>query len=98
LKVRSDSGRGRRKDKWHIEVDDPCGTAMDESLVISSGSDYDPGEESNEESKGNVYLEEEEMRDFEKGECCRSSGEEEDDEKGEGEGRRTDLVRGRGLI
>jgi len=62
---------------------------MDESLVNSSGSDYEPGEESDEESEGNVSLEEEDMRDLEKGECNRSSDEEEDDDEVDGEGRRT---------
>ena len=88
MKVRSDSKRGRRKDKRHTEADDPCGTVMDESLVISFVSDYELGEESDEESKGNVSLGD--MTDFAKGECSRSSSEEEDDEKGEGEGRRTE--------
>jgi len=90
LKVRSETRRGRRKDKRQTEANELCGTVMDESLVNSSGSDYEPGEESDEESEGNVSLEEEDMRDLEKGECSRSSGEEEDDDEGEGEGRRTE--------
>ena len=90
MKVQSESGRERRKDKRQTAVDELCGTVMDESLVISSGSDYEPGEESDEDSEGNVLLEEEDMRDFKTGECSRSSGEEEDDDEGEGEGRRTE--------
>jgi len=71
---------------------------MDESLVISSRSDYDPTEESDAESEGNVSLEEENMRDFQKGKCSRSSGEEEDDEEGSVEERRTESSKRRGLI
>jgi len=76
---------------------------MDERLLISSESDYDPAEKSDVESKGNVSLEEENFNDIEKGECSRSSGEEEDDEAGPVEGSRrhsgkrkqVDLIEGR---
>ena len=103
MKLRSDNERGRGKGKWPNEGDDRCGTIMEESLVISSRSDYDPGEESNVESEGNVSLEEQNIRDFEKGECSRSSGEEEDDEEGVveerraqfGKRKRIDLTEGR---
>ena len=71
---------------------------MDERLLISSESDYDPAEKSDVESKGNVSLEEENIRDFENGECSRSSGEEEDDEEGSVEERRTESSKRRGLI
>ena len=66
---------------------------MDESLVISSWSDYDPKEESDVESEGNVSVEEETIRDFEKGEYSRSSGEEEDDEEGAVERRRREFAK-----
>jgi len=84
MKLRSDSGSRRRKGKWRTELDDRCGTVMDESLVISSGSDYDPLEESDAESKGNVSLEEEDMKDFEKGRRTES-----------GKRKRVDLIEGR---
>jgi len=75
---------------------------MNESLVIFSRIDYDPGEESDAESEGNVSLEEENIRDFENGECSRSSGEEQDNEEGAVEERKTqfgkrkrvDLIKG----
>ena len=88
MKLRRDSESEKRKGKRAKEGDDRVGTIMDEMLVISSGSDYDPAEKSDVESKGNVSLEEENFNDIEKGECSRSSGEEEDDEAGEVEGRR----------
>jgi len=76
---------------------------MDERLVISSGSDYDPAEKSDVESEGSVSLEEENFRDIDKGECSRRSGDEEDDEAGEAEGvrrqsgkrKRVDMIEGR---
>jgi len=59
---------------------------MDERLVISSGSDYDPAEQSDVESEGSVSLEEENFSNIDKGECSTRSGDEENDEAGEGEG------------
>jgi len=57
MKLRSDSESSRGKGKWQNEVDDRCGTLMDENLIISSESDYDPEEESDTESEGNVFVE-----------------------------------------
>ena len=84
---------GRRKGKRAKETDDWVGTVMDDSLVISSGSDYDAAEESDEESEGSVSLEEENFSDVDKGECSRRSGNEEDDEASEGEGVRRKSVK-----
>jgi len=76
MKLRSDNESKRGKGRAPNDGDDRSGTAMDENLEISSGSDYEPGEEGDEESEGNVSLEEESIRYFEKGECSMSSEEE----------------------
>jgi len=52
MKRRTDSKSGRGKGERRMR-----GMIMDEKLVISSGSDYDPREEGYVESEGNVSLE-----------------------------------------
>jgi len=42
MKLRSDSESKREKSKRPNEGDDRCETVIDENLVISFGSDYDP--------------------------------------------------------
>jgi len=64
MKLRSDSESKREKGKRPNEGDDRCEMVIDENLVISFGSDYDPGEENDAESEGNVSLEEVNIRDF----------------------------------
>jgi len=88
MKLKSDRESRRGKSRVSNDGNDRCGTVIDENLKISSGSDYEPGEEGDEESEGNVSLEEK-IRDFEKGECSSSSEEDEDDEEGAVEQRRT---------
>jgi len=87
MKVRRERESEKGKRIVGDEGDDQCGTVMDENLIMSSGSDYDPGEEAEVESEGDVSLEEENIRDFEKCESSRGTEEEGDDEEGEGEER-----------